>query len=197
MTDTSHGFPDALREVVNALIRQDRRTADERMATIAHQPPPVIARRTPSVRKLAGIYDRDRYQCRYCGAKTVLIPVMRLIAAAYPLEFPYHRHGKAGVTHPAFDFSSASLDHVIPVTRGGDALDDDNIVTACWVCNRVKGSFPLDVLRWTLRAPADDTWRGLADLYPRLWDALGRPELGPNERAWLSATRVLYQARRQ
>jgi len=192
VSDTWHGHPDALRDVVGALIRRDRHAADESMSTIAYQPPPVIPRRTPSVRRLAEIYDRDRYQCRYCGAKTVLIPVMRLIATAYPQEFPYHRHGKAGETHPAFDFSSASLDHVIPVTRGEDALDHDNIVTACWVCNRVKGNFPLDVLRWTLRDPADDTWRGLADLYPPLWDALGRPELGPNERAWLSATRDLY-----
>lgn len=195
MTDAHHGYPDALRDVVGALLRRDRQAADESMATIAYQPPAVIARRTPPVRALARIYDRDRYQCRYCGAKTVLIPVMRLIATAYPQEFPYHRHGKAGETYPAFDMISASVDHVIPVARGGDALDD-NIVTACWACNRVKGNLPLDVLGWTLRDPADDAWRGLADVYPVLWEALGGPQLGPNERAWLAAARELYRADR-
>jgi 5-methylcytosine-specific restriction endonuclease McrA len=194
VTDAHHGYPDALRDIVQALIRRDRRAADERIATIAHEPQPVTVRRTPTVRKLAAIYERDRYQCRYCGARTVLTPVMRLLAVAYPREFPYHKNWKAGEVHPAIEIISATHDHVNPVTRGGDSLDDGNIVTACWVCNSAKGNLPLDALGWTLRDPADGTWHGLADVYAPLWEALGRPELGPNERAWLAMTRDLYRA---
>ncbi|WP_081617759.1 HNH endonuclease signature motif containing protein [Amycolatopsis methanolica] len=81
-------------------------------------------------------------------------------------------------------------DHIEPVTRGGDPLAPDNIVTACWVCNSAKGNLTLDVLAWTLRDPADDGWHGLADHYADLWAALGRPVLRPGERAWLAAERL-------
>lgn len=118
---------------------------------------------------------------------------MRLVATAYPREFPYHRNWKAGEVHPAIEIISATHDYVNPVTRGGDSLEDGNIVTACWVCNAAKGNLPLDVLGWSLRVPVDDAWHCLADLYALLWDALDRPELGRNEREWLAATRELYR----
>lgn len=187
------GYQDVLHDVVRALIGRDKHAADSRMATIAYNPPSVTRRRTPPIRALAAIYERDRYQCRYCGAKTVLTPVMRLVALAYPREFPYHRNWKSGEVHPAVETISATHDHVNPVTRGGDSQAPENIVTACWVCNSAKGNLPLNALGWTLRDPADDTWHGLADLYPRLWDSLGRPDLGTNERTWLAVTRTLYQ----
>ncbi|OXM64320.1 HNH endonuclease [Amycolatopsis thermalba] len=186
------GYPDALDDLVRALIRRDRAAADARMAAIAERLRPPVHRRTPSVRARAGIFERDRYQCRYCGVRTVLTPVMRLVSAAYPREFPYHRNWKAGEVHPAVETISATHDHVDPVTRGGDPLDPANIVTACWVCNSAKGNLPLDALGWTLRDPADDGWHGLADRYADLWDSLGRPPLGPDEAHWLSVTRRLY-----
>src|SRR4051794_36053375 len=33
-----------------------------------------------------GVYLRDHYQCRYCGARLILTPVMRLIARIYPAQ---------------------------------------------------------------------------------------------------------------
>lgn len=38
-----------------------------------------------------------------------------------------------------------SVDHVLPVSAGGDNRRD-NLVTACWNCNRLKGK-KLDVLQ--------------------------------------------------
>jgi len=192
MADTRHVYPDALLDVVRALINHDSRMADARIAAIAHDQRPITAWRTPSVHILAAIYERDHYQCRYCGIKTILTPVMRLIAAIYPRQFPYQKNWKAGEVHPAIETISATHDHVDPVTRGGDSLAPDNIVTACWVCNSAKGNLPLDTLGWTLQDPADDTWHGLADLYPALWAALGHPSLGDNERSWLAVTQKMY-----
>lgn len=193
--DISHGYPDTLHDVVRALIRHGRSAADSRMATIAHAVRPVTPRRTPAVPILAAVYERDRYQCRYCGTRTVLTPVMRLLSRAYPHEFPYHPNWKAGEVHPAIEIVSATHDHVDPVARGGDSLEPDNIVTACWVCNSAKGNLAVETLGWTLRdQPGNDPWHGLADLYAGLWESLGRPELGANERSWLAVTRDLYGA---
>jgi len=40
----------------------------------------------------------------------------------------------------------ATLEHVVPVAAGG-ALDETNLVAACWQCNRLKGSLTLEQLR--------------------------------------------------
>ncbi|MGI6869541.1 MULTISPECIES: HNH endonuclease [Amycolatopsis] len=191
-SEKAAGYTEVLHDVVRALVRHDRATADARMGAISERLRPPVPRRTPPVRVLAEIFERDRYQCRYCGVPTVLTPVMRLLSTAYPEDFPYHRNWKAGEVHPAVATISATHDHIEPVTRGGDPLDRDNIVTACWVCNSAKGNLTLDVLGWTLRAPADDGWHGLADHYADLWEALGRPALRPGERAWLAAAERLY-----
>ena len=84
---------------------------------------------------------------------------------------------------------SATLDHIVPITAGGDPLARFNLVTACWGCNRRKGDLRLDEIVWALVEPADPTWRGLTDLYFPLWRAAGQPELGEDERWWLRASR--------
>lgn len=33
----------------------------------------------------------------------------------------------------------ATIDHVIPVSRGGKRYDERNLVVCCWVCNQKKG----------------------------------------------------------
>lgn len=51
------------------------------------------------------IFKRDKFTCRYCGAKAPEV--------------------------------SLELDHIIPVSRGGDN-DPMNLITACQQCNRGK-----------------------------------------------------------
>ena len=58
------------------------------------------------------VFERDRYRCRYCGHAVRLIELQR----------------------PKY---MATLDHVIPVSRGG-TRDMENLVTACCRCNNKK-----------------------------------------------------------
>lgn len=162
------------------------------MATIAFEKRDAFKRRSPTPKALAEIYDRDRYLCRYCGAKTVLAPVMRRLSAAFPEQFPYHPNWKTSETHPAYSSLSATHDHVVPVSRGGDSLDPENIVTACWACNARKSGLLMEDIGFTLRDRHDSVWRGLADLYRPLWVAAGQPALRGGDRAWLVATSALY-----
>lgn len=82
---------------------------------------------------------------------------MRLVSRLYPQQFPYHPNWKAGSTHPAFVSRSATLDHIEPIGLGGDPMDPDNLVTACWGCNRRKGDLRLEEIGWSLIEPADRT----------------------------------------
>lgn len=58
--------------------------------------------------------------------------MLRVLSALYPTEFPFHLNWKTSVTHPAYWTISASIEHVVAGTSGGDWLDESNLVTACW-----------------------------------------------------------------
>lgn len=48
------------------------------------------------------------------------------------------------------------VDHVVPVAEGG-TNDEENLVTACFDCNRGKGAVPLSVIPKSLTAKAAET----------------------------------------
>jgi len=142
-------YPDALARIINARIEGDQAAALAEMNQIRFLPPKRKAERWPAMSVIAGVYTRDRYQCRYCGERVILTAVMRLVSRLYSDLFPYHPNWKADLTHPAFVSRSATLDHVHPIADGGDPLDPANLVTACWGCNRRKGDLRLDELGWS------------------------------------------------
>jgi 5-methylcytosine-specific restriction endonuclease McrA len=190
-------YSSPLERAVQAIIVGDRPGAHAELAAIAFEQANRVKRGRPSLRELAEIYERDRYQCRYCGIRTINSAVLRLLSAAFPTQLPLHPNWKADSTHPVYLLQFVTNDHVVPVAWGGHSRHPANIVTACWPCNAAKGDVPLDALHgWCLREPteADPTWHGLADLHLALWHALGEPHLQGAARQWLSINRQLYPA---
>lgn len=59
------------------------------------------------------IFERDRWRCQLCGDKTQ----------------------RTGWPNP----KRATLDHIVPLSRGGDHVES-NLQCACWVCNARKGA---------------------------------------------------------
>jgi 5-methylcytosine-specific restriction endonuclease McrA len=181
-------YSDVLAGVVDALIAGDERAALAAMDGIAFTPLERKTERWPAQSVIATAYARDRYQCRYCGERVILTPVLRLLSRLYPQQFPYHQNWKADSTHPAFILRSATIDHITPIAAGGDPVGIANLATACWTCNRRKGDLDLSELRWSLKSPADDSWRGLSNLFRPLWVAAGSPKLSEDELSWMRAT---------
>lgn len=184
-------YPEILSRVVSALLSGDHDEAQELLRGIRFRAKPKATEKWPSRSVIAEIFTRDRYQCRYCGAKVILTPVLRLIARLYPESFPYHPNWKADSTHPAFAARAATLDHVDPIADGGDPVARENLVTACWGCNRRKGDLRLEEIGWSLSDPQDKDWMGLAERFNPLWERMGRPQLSEDERWWLRSTREL------
>ncbi len=182
-------YPDAVGRALRRVATGDLEGARSVLDEIRFEPVLKRVERWPSISVMARVYERDRYQCRYCGDKTILTPVMRLLARLFPDEFPMHPNWKATATHPAFVSRSTTLDHVTPLAGGGDPMVETNLVTACWGCNRRKGDLTLRELGWNLRDPADPTWHGLTELYEPAWIAAGRPALSESEMTWMRATR--------
>src|SRR5690242_7568854 len=95
-------YSDTLVIVVRALLRSDRQAATAAMSEIAFEPPYTPAGYRPGLRQLAEIYERDRYQCRYCGIRTINSGVLALLSWAFPTELPVHPNWRAEATHPVY-----------------------------------------------------------------------------------------------
>jgi hypothetical protein len=107
------------------------------------------------------LFIRDGFVDRYTGERLVFPPVLRLLSSVLPAEFPYHPNWKTDLTHPSYWEIGASVDHLIPVTRGG-ADDESNWMTTSMARNFAKSNWTLGELGWTLHpAGTFSDWDGL------------------------------------
>lgn len=107
------------------------------------------------------VFVRDGFVDRYTGKPLIFPPVLRVLSAVLPSDFPFHPNWKTDVTHPAYWEVGATVDHLVPVTRGG-ADDESNWVTTSMARNSAKMNWTLEELGWTLHPPGDVLeWDGL------------------------------------
>jgi hypothetical protein len=151
--------------VIAAVCRALADGASARAATIVQRdypfaPAPVTARRfRPTAYTKAFI--RDGFIDRYSGARLVFPPVLLVLSFALPECLPYHPNWKADRTHPAYWQLSATLDHLVPVTRGG-ADEESNWVTTSMARNAAKMNWTLEELGWRLHPPGSlSVWDGM------------------------------------
>jgi 5-methylcytosine-specific restriction endonuclease McrA len=108
------------------------------------------------------VFRRDGFLDSYSGNRLVFPGTPRLISLYLPTAFPYHPHWLTTKTHFAFWQLSPTVDHVIPVSRGGQD-DESNLVTTSQLRNSAKGNWLLSELGWEIHPRGDlATWDGLA-----------------------------------
>lgn len=111
------------------------------------------------------VFQRDRWRCRYCGCRVIPAKVRKWINTRRPGAIRWDTSIRLG-EHAGFWALWASVDHIIPRSRGG-LNEAENLVTACMVCNFAKEDFTLEQLglahprAWQ---PALDGWDGLTRL---------------------------------
>ena len=122
------------------------------------------SQRMPSASCERSIYARDGWRCRYCGVR-VIDRAMR--AKLHRLMPEVARWGARNADkHSALAALSASLDHVIPHSRGG-SNEESNLVTACNACQFGRGQWTLEEVGFLDPrefAPVCDSWDGLTRL---------------------------------
>jgi hypothetical protein len=121
------------------------------------------------------IFVRDGFIDRYSGQRLVFPAALRLLALQLLPDFPFHAHWKMEETHPAFWELYPTIDHLIPVTRGGRD-EPANWVTTSQLRNSAKSNWTVDELGWRLLPPGRlEEWDGLMRWSVRFADE--RPEL--------------------
>lgn len=111
------------------------------------------------------VFCRDGFIDIYSGDKLIFPGTLRLLANLMPHEFPFHPNWKTDACHFAFYELFPTIDHVVPVTRGG--LDRrENWVTTSMMRNMAKANFTHEELGWSKVPPGCMAeWDGLASWF--------------------------------
>ncbi len=88
-------------------------------------------------------------------------PVLRVLTVLLPDQFPFHRNWKMAETHQVYWDLFPTLDHIVPIARGGGDYED-NLVSTSMLRNSAKANSTLEELGWSLHPPGDITrWDGM------------------------------------
>lgn len=105
-------------------------------------------------------FERDQFTCRFCGTKTIDLEVLKALSRIFPAELPYNSAWKHGESSLVYWTHSTSLEHILPIARGG--LDDiANYATTCYACNDARGDLLLEEIGWKDRLSSPVSWDGL------------------------------------
>ena len=107
------------------------------------------------------IFVRDGFIDRYSGTQIIFPGTIRLLSRLLPAEFPFHSNWKMTETHMVYWELFPTIDHLVPVARGG-ADNEKNWVTTSMLHNTAKSNWTLEELGWQLVSPGDlKQWDGL------------------------------------
>ena len=156
-----HDRARTLQRVCEALAQGDRRQASE-VARREYPFAPQTTRRSAITPAMATpVFLRDGFIDRYSGTRLVFPGALRLLSRLLPEEFPAHPNWKMAESHIAFWELFPTVDHLVPVARGGTHTAD-NWMTTSMVTNSAKANWTLEELGWKLMPPGDPSaWDGL------------------------------------
>ena len=152
---------DVIENACTAIAASNVSGADELIRDHYPHAPTPRSSRSYTERQMTNVFRRDGFIDRYSGKRLVYPPVLRVLSAMLPDAFPYQSSWKTDECHDAYWRLFPTIDHVIPVSRGG-ADDESNWVTTSMMRNSAKSNWALDDLGWELHPVGDlDEWDGL------------------------------------
>jgi len=181
-----------IQQVCDALYEGNK----QRASTLAKDGYPFLprarSRRNYTENQSLQVFLRDGFIDRYTNAKLVFPAVLRLLAQELPEEFPAHPHWKMDESHIVFWELNPTVDHLVPIARGGEDFLDN------WVCtsmlsNQSKSNWTLEELGWKLHPPGKlSEWDGLTNWFLAYVnespDRISSPYLQKWHRALMRAT---------
>jgi hypothetical protein len=152
---------DAVALVCRALSSGDGAKAIDILSRDYPFSPEPPTKRTYGPLESARVFIRDGLIDRYSADRLIYPPVLRIIFAELPEDFPYHPYWKTDATHSACWEVAPTIEHLVPVTLGG-ADDESNWYTTSMAHNFAKMNWTLEDLGWMLHPPGDfEKWDGL------------------------------------
>ena len=156
--------------------------------------PESIIKRQYGAKESTRVFIRDGFLDRYTSERLVFPPVLRILSRILPAAFPFHTNWKTDVTHPSYWEIGATVDHFIPVSRGG-ADDETNWVTTSMARNSAKMNWTLEELGWELQPPGDfKNWDGLMGWFLTYTDSHPEAVANSSIKQWRGAAKLALAA---
>lgn len=154
-----------VKEVLQYLLKGDKVTCSQIVKERYPFSIVVTDRRSYSPLQMTKVFLRDGFIDRYSGEKLLFPGIFRILQLELPNDFPAQSNWKMKETHMVYWELFPTIDHVIPIARGGKDTED-NWVTTSMKRNSAKANWLLDEIGWTLNNPGDlKEWDGLVYLF--------------------------------
>jgi hypothetical protein len=111
--------------------------------------------------QMCRVFLRDGFIDRYSGAKLLFPGLIKILTIEFPDIFKYHKNWKMSDTHMIYWDLFPTIDHLIPIARGGDD-NESNWITTSMVRNSAKSNWKIEEIGWILHDKGQlDNWDGL------------------------------------
>jgi len=152
---------DVLLMVCGALNAGDKTQAAEHLKRHYPFDPMRLERKGFNAIDCVRVFIRDGFIDRYSGQRLVFPGALRLLSAILPGEFPFNRNWRMDATHIAYWELFPTVDHKVPVSRGG-LHDESNWLSTSQLRNSAKSNWTPEELGWKVFSPGNFAeWDGL------------------------------------
>lgn len=154
-----------------ALLMDDRRQdcidfAKENYPFVDSMP----QKRQYSKYKMCKVFLRDGFIDRYSGEKLLFPGLIKILTIEFPDIFKYHINWKMSDTHMIYWDLCPTIDHLIPIARGG-CNNDLNLITTSMIRNSAKSNWTIEEIGWKLQEKGQlNNWDGLIHHFIDLTD---------------------------
>lgn len=118
--------------------------------------------------QMCKVFLRDGFIDRYSGDKLLFPGLIKILTIEFPDIFKYHRNWKMSDTHMIYWDLCPTVDHLIPIARGGKD-NYSNWITTSMIRNSAKSNWTLEEIGWKLfdKGQLND-WDGLVQYFLEL-----------------------------
>ncbi len=125
----------------------------------------ISQKRQYSKYQMCKVFLRDGFIDRYSGDKLLFPGLIRLLTLEFPDIFKYHKNWKMSDTHMIYWDLYPTIDHLIPIARGGND-NDINWVTTSMLHNSAKSLWTIEELGWNIHEKGQlNNWDGLVHYF--------------------------------
>jgi len=137
--------------------------------------------------QMCKVFLRDGFIDRYSGDKLLFPGLIKILTIEFPDIFKYHRNWKMSDTHMVYWDLFPTIDHLIPISRGGQN-NDNNWITTSMIRNSAKSNWTIEEIGWKLHAKGElDNWDGLVNYFIELTNKNPDYEKDKYVRDWKSS----------
>ena len=125
----------------------------------------LIQKRQYSKYQMCKVFLKDGFIDRYSGDKLLFPGLIKILTIEFPDIFKYHRNWKMSDTHMIYWELFPTIDHLIPIARGGQDIES-NWITTSMIRNSAKSNWTIEEIGWKLHDKGQlDNWDGLVKYF--------------------------------